>query len=167
MWILNGVHQTPIHTLQLNFCSLIGSLVSMRGVLKMSSSHPTVPDCMSASGAWSHMWLSHQLIHFFNWVKLLIFVMFGGIFKPFTCNYSCANDFVFLSCMIMSTHPEVLLLEKRSKSSALVLMLVLVQCTSVHTLDEHQHQCTCTGFEPSLSQLDLCIYWPTIITFYL
>ena len=36
-----------------------------------------------AFGAWSRARTSHRLIHFFHWVKLLIFFMFSGILKPF------------------------------------------------------------------------------------
>ena len=36
-----------------------------------------------AFGAWSRAQTSHRLIHFFHWVKLLIFFMFSGILIPF------------------------------------------------------------------------------------
>ena len=62
-------------------CSLIGSLVNTRRVLKMPTALRVLrPDCRRCF--WC-AWTSHRPIHFFHGVELLIFFMFSGICKPF------------------------------------------------------------------------------------
>ena len=82
-----GLEKQFIHS-NLISCSLIGSLVNTRSVLKMSTALCVLhQDCAQtargAFGAWSRPRTSHRLIHFFHWVNLLIFFMFSGILKPF------------------------------------------------------------------------------------
>ena len=65
-------------------CSLIGSFVNTRSVLKMSTALRVLrPDCARC------FWRVIARVNvtstdpFFHWVKLLIFLMFSGILRPF------------------------------------------------------------------------------------
>ena len=86
-----GTHayrMTNIHTLQLNF--LFSDWLFSKYAECIENVHCTLrtaprlrPDCAKCSWCVIARKCSHRLIHFFHWVKLLIFFLFSGILKPF------------------------------------------------------------------------------------
>ena len=76
-----GLALTNIHTLQLNF--LFSDWLFSKYAECIENVHCTPQTARGAFGAWSRVWTSQRLIHFFHWVKLLIFFMFSWILEPF------------------------------------------------------------------------------------
>ena len=75
--------------------------------------------------------MSHWLIHFFHWVKLLIFFMFSGILRPYLIIFHKHEQMILFFCRvwIRLINAHLLFLSEIRQIQCTCLNLMLVQCT--------------------------------------
>ena len=142
---------TWIHTLQLNFLFSDWLFTCSKYWKCQQHSVYCAQTARGAFGAWLCAWTSHWLIHFFHWVKLLIFFMFSDILRPFYLEFfmNMSNWFLFFCHVwIRLINLHLLLLGKCDKSMHL---LEFDACPMYSTLRASgigciTSLCVCIGF---------------------
>ena len=143
--MFNFIHIDNYSYTNLISCSLIGSLINTRSVF-----------CVDCAQCFCCR-IAHVIVTstdtFFQWVKLLIFFIFTGIYKTFYLQFFQKHEqMILFFCSVWIWSIGLVARE-----------MIQIHCTcadvdvhpmhspSVRPLDEHQNQRACTGFEWFLS----------------